>query len=176
MRCTSAPSSFMGAEVCMQSSRVVAFLILFLGFQCIEASGQQVVATWTDAGGDWSNPANWSTLTVPNNGAGTTYSVTISAPGSGVTMDVLNGVIDNLTLGTAAALHIRRGSTLSLASGASSNNGSLGIEGGGPPGGGSLLNNSGAHFTNNGSITLLLEGASFANSGIFNNNSEISLI
>jgi len=52
----------------MQSSRVVAFLILFLGFQCIQASGQRVVATWTDASGDWSNPANWSTLTVPNNG------------------------------------------------------------------------------------------------------------
>src|SRR5215469_12596134 len=118
----------MGAEVCMQSSRVVAFLILFLGFQCIQASGQQVVAIWTDASGDWNNPANWSTLTVPDNGGGTTYSVRITVPGSGV--GNAGGTIDNLTLATATSLNISGGNSLSLVSGQSNNSGTIGNVGG----------------------------------------------
>jgi len=45
----------------MRFRRAVTFLILFLGFQCVRTSGQQVVATWTDTTGNWSNAANWST-------------------------------------------------------------------------------------------------------------------
>ena len=73
----------------MRFSRAITFLVPFIAFQCIQASGQQVVATWTDATGKWSNPANWSTLTVPNNVGGTTYSVTISATGSVVSGNVV---------------------------------------------------------------------------------------
>ena len=76
-----------------------------------------MVATWTDTTGDWSNAANWSTLTVPNNGGGTTYSVKISAPSSVVTMDVLNDTIDNLTLGSATRLNVDY--TITLVSGTS---------------------------------------------------------
>jgi hypothetical protein len=147
----------------MRLKQVVTFLTSFLGFQCIHASGQQVVATWTDAAGNWSNPANWSTLTVPNNGGGTTYSVTISAPSSVVTMDVLNDNIDNLTLGTATSLRIIGG--LSLASGASSSSGALVIESSFNGAASVLTNMSGSSLTNNGGIGIL--GALFNNSGAY---------
>jgi hypothetical protein len=103
----------------MRFSRAVTFLILSLGLQCVQASGQQVVATWTDATGNWSNPANWSTLTVPNNGGGRTYSAVITAPGSVVTMDVLNDTIDNLSLASGNQLNINSGNTMNLVSGQS---------------------------------------------------------
>ena len=96
----------------MRFRQVVSFLIVFTGFHCFQASGQEVVATWTDATGNWSNAANWSTLTVPNNNGGTTYSVVISAPSSAVTLDVLNVTIDNLTLGATNSLNIANGGTL----------------------------------------------------------------
>src|SRR3974377_2341647 len=89
----------------MRLKQVVTFLILFLGFQCIQASAQQV-ATWTDATGSWSNPANWSTLTVPNNGGGKTYSVTISSPAD-VIMDATSATIDNVTLGAGVLLGLQ---------------------------------------------------------------------
>jgi len=106
----------------MRFGRAVIFLILFLGFQCIQASGQQVVATWTDATGNWSNPANWSTLTVPNNGGTKTYSVVITADRSNVTMDVPSVTIDSILLlelnpGFFNSLTINSGNVLSLVSG-----------------------------------------------------------
>jgi len=109
----------------MRLKQVVTFLILFLGFQCIQASAQQVVATWTDTAGNWSSAANWSTNpVVPNNGGGTTYAVKISAPGSVVAMDVLT-TIDRFDLGTPNTLTINSGNTLNLASGTSNNYGTL---------------------------------------------------
>src|SRR5215469_14443691 len=158
----------MGAEVCMQSSRVVAFLILFLGFQCIQASGQQVVAIWTDASGDWNNPANWSTLTVPNNGGGTTYSVRITVPGAEVINGAGSSTIDNLTLGATDTLSFA-GSSLSLVSGASSINGAIGVVGTGS----GFFN--GAHLTNNGAFSAGSE-ANLGNSGTFINNSSMSIL
>ena len=103
----------------MRLKRLVACLIVFLGFHSIRAYGQ-VVATWTDSSGNWSDPANWSTLTVPNNGGGTTYSVTISPPSSAsaaVTMDVLNVTVDSFGLGVNGSLNINTGDSLSLVSG-----------------------------------------------------------
>jgi hypothetical protein len=109
----------------MRLCRVVAFLILFLGFQSIRTYGQ-VVATWTDSSSNWSNAANWSTNpVVPNNGGGTTYSVTIGTSNSVVSMDVLNDTIDNLTLGATNSLNIGAGNSLTLISGASSSSGTL---------------------------------------------------
>jgi hypothetical protein len=103
----------------------MGLLILLCGFQSISAYGQ-VVATWTDSNGNWSNAANWSSNpSVPNNGGGTTYSVTISGSNSAVTMDVLNDTIDNLTLGATSSLNISSGNTLGLVSGDSFNYGSL---------------------------------------------------
>ena|SRR6516225_6520808 len=93
----------------MRFSRAITLLVPFIAFQRVQASGQQVVATWTDATGKWSNPANWSTLTVPNNGGGTTYDVVIAVPNSSVTMNVRRVTIDNVTLATATSLNIKAG-------------------------------------------------------------------
>jgi len=143
-------------RVCRRVKQIAAFLILFLGFQCVQASGQ-VVATWTDNSGSWSNAANWSTFTVPNNGGGTTYSVTVNAAGSTVSMDVLNDTIDNLYLGPATSLNINTGKSLTLVSGVSilDNSGPLSNSNSF-----SVLNNYGA----------LVNSGGIRNSGIINNN------
>ena len=57
---------------------------------------------------------------MPNNGGGTTYSVTISPPSSAsaaVTMDVLNVTVDSFGLGVNGSLNINTGDSLSLVSG-----------------------------------------------------------
>src|SRR5215469_1920125 len=170
----------------MHLKRVFACLFLFFGFQLASTPGQQVVATWTDTTGNWSDPTNWSTLTVPNNGGGTTYSVTINGASSDVTMDVINATIDNLTLDVGGHLGVAGFApafpSLSLVSGASTNNGGIGIAGGsafvvnsgasltnnGTMGTaeGEIINNSGAHTTNNGSIDIADDGTALANSGV----------
>ena len=61
----------------MRIKQVIGLVILFIGPFSIPSSGQ-VVATWIDSSGNWSNSANWSTLTVPNNGGGKTYDVVIN--------------------------------------------------------------------------------------------------
>jgi len=96
---------FRNAGVCMRLSRLVPFLILFLGFQNIPACGQ-VVATWTDSSGNWSNGANWSTNpVVPNNGGGTFYDVVINGTGSDtIAFDASGTVISSLMLGAGETL------------------------------------------------------------------------
>jgi hypothetical protein len=75
------------------------FLLFLCGFQSIKTYGQ-VVATWTDSSGNWSNSANWSTLTVPNNGGGKSYDVVINGTGADtITFDASNTTINSLTLG-----------------------------------------------------------------------------
>jgi hypothetical protein len=121
----------------------------------------QVIATWTNSTGNWSNPANWSTNPkVPNNGTGTTYSVTINAPTFFVDMDVLNVTIDNVTVGDGSFFSVRPGDSLSLVSGTSSNSGSFGNQG--------TLLNLGA-FTNQSGAVFSNE-SSFTNSGTFTND------
>jgi hypothetical protein len=79
--------------------RVLVFVFLLCGFQGIKTYGQ-VVATWTDSSGHWSNPANWSTLTVPNNGGGTFYNAVINGTGSDTIMfDSSGTIINSLSLG-----------------------------------------------------------------------------
>jgi len=138
----------------MRIKQVVTFLILLLGFQCIQASAQQLVATWTDTAGNWSSAANWSTNpVVPNNGGGTTYAVKITAPGSVVAMDVLT-TIDRFDLGTPNTLTINSGNTLNLVAGTSNNYGTLINYGaisnssGAITNYGTLINYSGITFTN----------------------------
>ena len=71
----------------MRFSRATTFLVPFIAFKRVQASGQQVVATWTD----------------------TTYDVVIAVPNSSVTMNVRRVTIDNVTLATATSLNIKAG-------------------------------------------------------------------
>jgi fibronectin-binding autotransporter adhesin len=89
----------------MPVPRVVGLLILLCAFQSSRTFGQ-VVATWTDSSGNWSNAANWSTNpTVPNNGGGTTYNVVINGTGADtVTYDASGTVLNSLTLGAGEIL------------------------------------------------------------------------
>ncbi len=83
----------------MRVRRVLVLLLLVCGFQSIKTYGQ-VVATWTDSSGHWSNPANWSTLTVPDNGGGTYYNAVINGTGADtVTFDASGTVVNSLTIG-----------------------------------------------------------------------------
>jgi PEP-CTERM motif len=89
----------------MRVRQVVGLLILLSGFQSTKTYGQ-VVATWTDSSGNWSNAANWSTNpTVPNNSGGTTYNVLINGTGSDtITYDASGTVLSSLTLGAGETL------------------------------------------------------------------------
>jgi hypothetical protein len=109
----------------MRLCRTVLVVLFFFGFQNIRTYGQ-VVATWTDANGNWSNAANWSTNpAVPNNAGGATYDVVINTPKTVVTMNILNDSVNNLTLGSRSALLISAGDSLNLVSGTSVSNGTL---------------------------------------------------
>jgi hypothetical protein len=57
----------------------------------------QVVAAWTADSGNWSNSANWSTLTVPNNSNGITYTAVIG-PNGADTFDASGTVVSTLEL------------------------------------------------------------------------------
>jgi fibronectin-binding autotransporter adhesin len=83
----------------MRVRQVVGLLILFCGFQSTRTNAQ-VVATWTDSSGNWSNAANWSTLSVPNNGGGTYYNAVINGTGSDtITFDASGTVVNSLMIG-----------------------------------------------------------------------------
>ena len=119
----------------MRIKQVIGLVILFIAFS-IPSPGQ-VLATWTDSSGNWSNSANWSTLTVPNNGGGKTYDVEINGTGADtVTFDASSTTINGLTLGPGETLQTN-GSSPTLTAGFVSNtngtinwdNGSLTIEG-----------------------------------------------
>jgi hypothetical protein len=151
------------------------FLILSFGFQCVQASGQ-VVATWTDSSGNWSNPANWSTLTVPNGD----YNVTINVPGSVVAVD-LPVTADTMRVGASSSLHINAGAFLvsipgdSLIFGISSNSGTL-INSGGLY---LLQGRMGSEFINFGTLTntagFLIYGVPTINSGVLKNFGVLSV-
>ena len=108
----------------------VAFVSLIcLGLFAASSYGQTAIS-WVDSTGNWSVPSNWNPAVVPNNGASTTYDVTIGTSNSVVTLDVLNVTIDNLTVGTTNTLNLpfpasNLGNSLSLVSGGSSNAGTI---------------------------------------------------
>ena len=143
----------------MRLSRVVALLILIFGSQNVRAYGQ-VVATWTGTTGNWSNAADWSTFTVPNNSSSNHYRITINAPGSAVTMDVLNDSVDRLTLAATNHLSISVDDNLSLVSGTSSNYGAMVIYG-------TLTS---ASVLNNASTGSIVNGGKIINSGNLKNS------
>lgn len=106
----------------MRMSRGALLLLLALGFWNGNAYGQ-VTATWTDTSGNYNNAANWSTLTVPNNGGGTTYDVVINGTGADtITFDASGTVINSLTLGTGETFQ-DNGSSQTLTAGGLTNNG-----------------------------------------------------
>jgi len=161
----------------MRLKQAVTFLTLFLGFLCIPASGQEVVATWNGGTGNWSAPTNWTPTGVPiNNGPlSLFYSATIGGSNSNVTMDV-SGEIDNFNLGvTSSLLNV---SNLSLISGLSTNSGTIDNNGSlgscflcvaGPP------NPTAPNLTNYGAIinesgaNIFLTGTTLSNVGTLNN-------
>ena len=64
------------------------------------------------ASGNWSNTASWSPATVPNNGGGNTYNVTLlNSPAVTITLDI-NPTIDTLTLDSGSELTTDAGTTL----------------------------------------------------------------
>jgi hypothetical protein len=80
----------------MRTSRGTVLLILALGFFNARADGQ-VSATWTESRGNYSNAANWSTLTVPSNGGGTFSNAVINGTGSDtITRDASGTIINSL--------------------------------------------------------------------------------
>jgi fibronectin-binding autotransporter adhesin len=83
----------------MRIRHVLILLFLLCGFQTGRTYGQ-VVATWTDSSGNWSNGANWSTLSAPTNGGGTFYNAVINGTGADtVTFDASGTRINSLSLG-----------------------------------------------------------------------------
>jgi hypothetical protein len=79
----------------MRIKQVIGLVILFIGPFSIPSS-DQVAATWTDSSGTWNNSANWSILTVPNNGGGKTYDVVINGTGADtVTFDAAGTTINS---------------------------------------------------------------------------------
>jgi fibronectin-binding autotransporter adhesin len=64
------------------------------------------------ASGNWSSTGSWSPATVPNNGGGNTYNVTLlSSPAVNITLDI-SPTIDTLTLDSGSILSTDSGTTL----------------------------------------------------------------
>jgi hypothetical protein len=141
---------------------LLSSLFLLLGLFAMPINAQ-TNSTWNGGTGNWSDTSNWNPGAVPNNGAGTTYNVTIDVPNSAVTIDILNVTIDNLTLGATDSLNINPSNpsnSLTLASGISSNAGNITNSGN--------LNIAGySIFNNTGTIKVMfLGGASINNAGV----------
>ncbi|MBL9141930.1 MAG: hypothetical protein JNK53_08700, partial [Phycisphaerae bacterium] len=84
-------------------------------------SSALVTATWTGpAIGTWETAANWSSLTVPNNGGGTTYSVVVDAFAGQASLVLLTSAVQVQTV------QVNAGDTVRIVS-----NGQLGVVGGG---------------------------------------------
>ena len=142
-----------------QPSRLLFIAVVFLtGLALPPAQAQQVSTSWNGGTGNWSASTDWTPTAVPNNGGGTTYSVTINVPGSVVTMDVLNDTVDNLILGNGFngvnTLIINAGDSLTVLS-------DLGTSG--PEGGGTTY----SQLINNGTLTVAGE---VGHSGVLTNN------
>ena len=161
----------------MRLRRVMALIVLFVGFQGTRAFGQ-VVSTWNGGTGNWSDPTSWSPAVVPNNGGGATYSVTISAPGSVVTTDLGIG-LDNFSMGATDVLNITAFNGLDV-NYSGSNYGTINNNGGVNGGGtftnfGTLNNNGGVGsgplgtFTNFGTL-IDSSGARLFASGVISNS------
>jgi fibronectin-binding autotransporter adhesin len=108
----------------MRVRQVAGLLFLLCGFHCVQTYGQ-VVATWTNSTGNYSNATNWSTLTVPNNGGGITYDVLINGTGADtITYDSSGTVINSLTLGTGETFQDNSASP-TLTAGSITNSGTI---------------------------------------------------
>jgi len=153
--------------------RLAAAIFLVLAWY-VAPLRAQTTSTWDGGTGNWSNAASWTPTTVPNNGGAANYDVVIGAPGSVVSMDVLNSSVNNLKLGTGNWLDIVNGDSLSLVSGTSVNKGKIDNAGTFSTAGtlvnrsgGEIMNEPGANFTNNGTLK---NYGSVGSEGLMTNN------
>ncbi|MGD0543799.1 MAG: hypothetical protein ABSB65_05260, partial [Candidatus Acidiferrales bacterium] len=92
----------------------VIFRVLFLSLGILLIAGASYGQTQINgaASGNWSNTASWSPATVPNNGGGNTYDVTLlSSPAVDITLDI-SPTIDTLTLDSGSELTANASMTL----------------------------------------------------------------
>ena len=149
----------------MRIKEVIGLVILFGGPFSIPSQGQ-VVATWTDTSGNYSNAANWSTLTVPNNGGGTTYDVVVNGTGADtVTFDVSGTTVDSLALGPGETFQ-DNGSSPALTGGSLTNNGTVNWGKGASLMLGTISNFGAMNFT--GRAVLAVSSGPLANNGSMN--------
>jgi fibronectin-binding autotransporter adhesin len=161
--------------------QVLALLFLLCGFLSTKTYGQ-VVATWTDGNGNWSNAANWSTNTVPNNTGSTTYDAVINQTGATtVTFDASGTVINSLTLGpivgfgeTAPDTLQGNGSSQSLTAASLTSTGTINWGNGSNLAVASLTNNVGGIVNVTGLGTLVSSGI-YSRGLISLNNSNLTL-
>ena len=145
----------------MIKSGIFRVVLLSLGILLIVSASYGQTQINGAASGNWSNTASWSPATVPNNGGGNTYDVTLlSSPAVVITLDI-NPTIDTLTLDSGSELTTNAGTTLTTTG--LTNGGYINF------GNGNTLTVNGA-TTNTGEITLY--NASKANfNGNFTNSS-----
>jgi len=130
----------------------------------------QTDSSWNGGTGNWSNSANWTPSSVPNNGGGTTYNVAIAALNSAVSLDVSTVTINNVSLAASTSLTINLGNSLSLVSGTSTNNGTI------ENSNAHLINNSNSLFMNFGTLNNSGSGAQLINYGTLSNSGTITTI
>ena len=122
-------------------TKKVNFRVVFLSLGIlliVSASYGQATQINGAASGNWSNTASWSPATVPNNGGGNTYDVTLlSSPAVNITLDI-SPTIDTLTLDSGSVLSTDASTTLTTT---------------GVTNGGTIEFNNGNTLTVNGSMT-----------------------
>ena len=122
-------------------TKKVNFRVVFLSLGILliaSASYGQATQINGAASGNWSNTASWSPATVPNNGGGNTYDVTLlSSPAVNITLDI-SPTIDTLTLDSGSVLSTDASTTLTTT---------------GVTNGGTIEFNNGNTLTVNGSMT-----------------------
>ncbi len=147
----------------------IQFVFCFLLGLYVMPLNAQTDSSWNGGTGNWSNSANWTPSSVPNNGGGTTYNVAIAALNSAVSLDVSTVTINNLSLAASTSLSLDRNS-LSLVSGTSTNNGTINNENG------QIINNSNSLFRNFGTLNNDGGGAQLTNFGTLSNSGTIRTI
>src|SRR3981189_1441618 len=126
----------------------IQFVFCFLLGLYVMPLNAQTDSSWNGGTGNWSNSANWTPSSVPNNGGGTTYNVAVAALNSAVSLDVSTVTINNVSLAASTSLTTNLGNSRSLVAGTSTNNGTI--------------ENSNAHLINN-------SNSLFMNFGTLNN-------
>ena len=90
-------------------------VLLAMALSASQLFADSVPVVWVDASGNWSTASKWSPAVVPNNGGGTTYTVTatgpLGAPSIFIGVDI-SPTVDSLSLGPGVQVGVGSGSTL----------------------------------------------------------------